>query len=139
MKLVEIPEHDGVPHGRVVLTVERPYDDPDGMLGLHVYACEGTARKKGVASVDLDLDRAEILLRHLSAWVRRRRGSSDVVPGNISPEHPGACDCGCDDFEVSETLIKCKGCDLLWGLVNGLWVEADPVKIALGRLVREKP
>jgi len=66
--LVRFDENDGIPCGKVKLTAYG-----SRVVGLHVYECEETAQKKGIASVDLDLERVELLLRHLDAWARKAR------------------------------------------------------------------
>jgi hypothetical protein len=34
------------------------------------------------------------------------------------------CECGVDNWCITETLIECRGCFRLWGRVNGIWIEA---------------
>lgn len=71
--LVEFEEGDWQPCGRVRLTATLPDDLEEQELSLHVYECEETANTVGVASVDLDLEHAELLLKHLEGWVKSRR------------------------------------------------------------------
>lgn len=36
--------------------------------------------------------------------------------------------CWADNWEISATLIQCRGCQAFWGRVNGQWILAEPPK-----------
>lgn len=74
--LVEFDEADAQPCGRLRLTSTHS-DDAHQRLSMHVYESEETRSEVGIASIDLDLERAELLLRHLGGWVKARRRAAE--------------------------------------------------------------